>query len=424
MKDSKLTKKLQKNEQYLHTVRSYEYLLYGAVSHIYILLLICISTELESDQRDLILNYTAMVSLVIVFISRSLRLTWPIYIEESLIVILLWVLLSNLLGAFHSVCMAYKGKAMGVVMEAAAATTTRTTEEEEGGFGVGGEQGHNMMVLTIEQIGLCDLAFFNIIYSFVCILLAISAFLIDFRPFFLSLLFRIIGILSFLLVILLPSSCNQFQWLHPSELIIKITLYNIVWFMNSHRRNTEQALYGLYRLATLSLQYRITSAGYHICRQRAATLRRGKEILLPSITHPVLLFERTQQMMRCIEEYIEPDMRDKPVIEGDTLLLQREVGVYMNMMRMQQRYNQDTYLLRILSWKNRAYTGNVLYLIDVARTLWILLICPFYLPLVFFEIAWSLWHIRQNAMELKELRGHAKVLYIYMVRKGDFSNYV
>lgn len=404
MGDSKLTKKLQKNEQRLLTVRSYEYLLYGAIAHIYILTLICISTELESDQRDLILNYTAMASLVIVFISRSLRFTWPIYIEESLIVILLWVLLSNLLGAFHSVCMAYKGK------------------ESASGGGSQDEEGHTMMALTIEQIGLCDLAFFNTIYSFVCILLAIAAFLIDFKPFFLSLLFRIIGILSFLLVILLPSSCNQFQWLHPSELIIKITLYNIVWFINSHRRNTEQVLYGLYRLATLSLQYRITNAGYPICRQRAS-LRRVKENTLPSITHPVLLFERTQQIMRCIEEYVEVDLRDESVLEGDTLLLQREVGVYMNMMRLQRRYNQDTYLLRILSWKNRAYTANVLYLIDVARTLWILLICPFYLPLVFFEIAWSLWHIRQNAMELKELRGHAKVLYIYTERKGDFSNY-
>lgn len=393
MKESKLTKKTHKNEQILRTIKSYEYLLYGIIAHIYILFLICLSTELDIIYHDFILNYAVIASLVILLISRSMRWTWPIFIEETLIVILLWILLSSLLGAFHSLC----------------------AEHNE------------TMALTIEELGLCDLTLFNMIYSFICLLLVLSAFFIDIRPYFISCLFRFIGLLCLLLIIILPSSCNRFQWIHPNELIIKITLYNIIWYYNSQRRNTENALFSIYKLTTLGMQHTIASAGYqlNVQQQQRRHINQRKVKELP-LNHPAILFDRIQQISRYIEEYIEPDLRNESQdkMTENKLLLQKQYNVFIDLVHLNQQYYSNTYLFFILSWKNQSYTKQLIYIIDIARTVWILIICPFYLPLVIIELIWTLWYIRQNVIELRDLRAITKLFYIYKERKGNFSDYI
>ena len=412
MKKSKLSKKLDKSHQILRTVKSYEYLLYGIIAHIYILFLICLSTELELIERDLILNYAAMISLVVLILSRSLKWTWPIFIEETLIVILLWILMSNFLGAFQSLC------------------TQQQQQQQQQVEGI--EYSHNdSMIMTVENMHhFCNLDLFNIIYSFICILLVLSSFLLDFKHYIVSFFFRFIGFLCLLLIIFLPSSCNRFQWIHPNELIIKITLYNIVWYYNSKKRNIEAALFSLYKLSTLGTEHTLTDAGYKYSSSSSPLMRGRRHHVVNEetrdVTNPSILFNRIQNIGHFIEEYIQPDLRivKDQLLDEKKSLLQKQVNVFMDLNHLNQEYYHNTYLFYILSWKNQSYTKQLLYIIDIARSVWILIICPFYLPLVLLELIWIAWYIRQNGIELKKLRGITKVFYIYKETKGDFSAYI
>ena len=53
--------------------------------------------SLDSDiDRDTIFTYISIFTIIILYISFSMGLTWPMRIEEALIIILIWSLLGNL----------------------------------------------------------------------------------------------------------------------------------------------------------------------------------------------------------------------------------------------------------------------------------------------------------------------------------------
>jgi hypothetical protein len=75
-------------------------------------------------------------------------------------------------------------------------------------------------------------------------------------------------------------------------------------------------------------------------------------------------------------------------------------------------YYKDFWLTRLVSWKNRYYREVINYVIDIARTIWILTICPIYLIFVGIVILWILYYIRINSNELKQVLLIRKVMKI------------
>src|SRR5689334_21917169 len=49
----------------------------------------------SSSDPQWIVNYFSIITIILLYISLSLKFTWPVRIEETLIIILLWMLISN-----------------------------------------------------------------------------------------------------------------------------------------------------------------------------------------------------------------------------------------------------------------------------------------------------------------------------------------
>ena len=71
--------------------------------------------------------------------------------------------------------------------------------------------------------------------------------------------------------------------------------------------------------------------------------------------------------------------------------------------KLNRYYYSGSWTGSILSWKNRNYNKNILRIVDMTRTLWVLAVSPYWLlPLVPIQIIWLLYHIRKNTSELLE----------------------
>jgi hypothetical protein len=78
---------------------------------------------------------------------------------------------------------------------------------------------------------------------------------------------------------------------------------------------------------------------------------------------------------------------------------------YVQLENMKEVYNlHNTHKTqRYVSWKNRYYNNNLLFILDLTSTIWILVVCPAFLPFVILQLFILLYNIKQAKLELQSL---------------------
>lgn len=218
-----------------------------------------------------VFNLTSAVAILFLLVSFLAKLTWPMRVEEALIIILVWSLIGNLthdsvLGMHdcheegehdsphhHHHAEQEKFEANSVKHNATSETLETTsppppaTDAKEEGGGVMTTIGAVKSASHSFIQSSCGWSMFNIYFSVLCIISALLSFTCETQSYWLSLLFRTLSTFITMLIFLVPIACNRFRLMTVEVLILKITLYNITWNMNRFLRITQGLLFSDYR---------------------------------------------------------------------------------------------------------------------------------------------------------------------------------
>ncbi len=87
-----------------------------------------------------------------------------------------------------------------------------------------------------------------------------------------------------------------------------------------------------------------------------------------------------------------------PLISPRERAISDQLANFETLAETSRRYNTAWFA----SWKNRYYGERIVYLFDIASTIWILAICPIYLFTVVILLFWLAYYIRINMRELED----------------------
>lgn len=482
-------------------LRTHTFFTLGLVAHITALLFISLYAMLTSsgeingpsalETNDAVLSSISVLTIIVLYISFAMELTWPMRVEETLIIILLWSLLSNVGSGllFDAQCQpqyhhaGFSADGMPSAQQpppppgtAGSHTTVqslRVTADESPGddidvdtddesviivkphSGVGGESDpihanshpNNHHHGTHANCG--NWAMFDIWFSLLCVFSSLLSLLCDTKNYYLSVLFKTLSVCITVLIFLVPIRCNRFRLMSIEVLILKITLYNIVWNMNRFKRITEtligknymtgvalvkryQTMYSRIDTAPSPQQQRTTMPVRRPASQQHhdysdsesdydyASQKRRRTVSTPSpqlyaddtnMAVPVALFalvdtvqyeldpvrRRLHKRAREAEQRHQPHLA-APLISPQERAISEQLANFETLAETNRRYNTAWFA----SWKNRYYGERIVYLFDIASTIWILAICPIYLFTVVILLFWLAYYIRINMRELED----------------------
>lgn len=266
------------------------------------------TTSVIDIDGDTMFIFTSVLFIILLCISSALELTWPVKIEELVIVYLIWGLVGNMTHPHHIACSIFGVSAsehtdkmvMGPTIDPQARTPTlapnpsgedhnvtnahvpipvppqppatpigsnntnnetrpeqdaktheKRTHREEGIYNAEDDEEDNVLGIIANSLTAmshpCGWGQINVYFSLLCIVASLLSFLCDVDNRALSLFFRIVSLVLTALIFVLPIACNRFRMTSIGLLIIKITLYNIVWNMLRFKRIIQFIIEGLYR---------------------------------------------------------------------------------------------------------------------------------------------------------------------------------
>lgn len=452
--DSKSGGKHAKNARLLESLKSYRFLMLCLLAHLYTLLLVSVSAEFETAQyHELVATYVALGTVLVLGLSRAMRWSWPLFIEDTLIIIFLWALLSILFGTY-TVCN-QSGTVGGAGVKAVVVHQVSDTAHADQDSMQAWLQHYRAMASS------CDTELFNAMYSLLVLVLLLCAVLVDLRNYWVSVLFGVATGVLLLGAVLVPTNCSRFQLLDLNTLLLKVTLYNLVWYLNHHRRVSEEVVANNYALAMRSLGENLRALADTVpLRHKHARL--VAELDDHSVT-PVQLFERLRRLCHYLQQWRQRALPERvtstPSKRGGTIggldasddesssseeaaelapadesleariqrgrlvALREQSAELRKLQRVNNAFYTDTWFVHWLSWKNRAYSRHMMRMIDLARTAWILFVCPWFLLAVAVEVVWLLWHIRVNEAELQATAQMTELTRLYGEKRGDLSEY-
>ena len=364
----------------------YVHILFGLAGQIYLILFATLYWALEYEfqthlgfSQQQLLAYFSFFSLLVMFLSRHAKWSFPIAIEDGLIVVFFWVLLSSLVTGDCTCC------------------TTPTPG--------------------------CFWQENQVLYSMLCVALMLCSFLFDARLFPLSLLFKVLSVALLLFVPLVPISCNQFNMNQVSIAILKFSLFVLVWFVQRRQRLTEALISNEY-LKSMSIlrsydHYKRLFVDPSGDRQRAQRRLeedtaewRSEEMHVPvymfarleRLEHDVLQYQKQQQQQQQQQQKTGAQEDRNVAFEMQT----RKLSDLCQVHRAQRSYN------RFFSWKNRHYDTRLLFLLDLAGTIWILTVCDWFLFFIALQLCVVYYRIAINTRELRQVTKLVKFMdYVY-----------
>ena len=377
-------KERKKNLDFSDISYRYVHILFGLAGQIYLILFATLYWALEYEfqthlgfSQQQLLAYFSIFSLLVMFLSRHAEWSFPIVIEDGLIVVFFWVLLSSLVTGDCTCCV----------------TPTPGCFWQEN----------------------------QVLYSMLCVALMLCSFLFDARFFPLSLLFKALSVALLLFVPLVPISCNQFNMSQVSIAILKFSLFVLTWFVQRRQRLTEALLSNEY-LKSMSIlrsyeHYKrlfVDASGDKKRAQRRmdedTAEWRSEEMHIPvrlfarmeRLEHDVLLY---QKQLAQQQQQKAGGREDRQVaFEMQT----RKLGDLCRVHRDQRSYN------RFFSWKNRHYDTRLLFLLDLAGTVWILTVCDWFLFFIALQLVVVYYRIASNMRELRQVTKLVKFMdYVY-----------
>jgi len=376
----------------------YIYVLIGFLAHLYIIFSGSLYFALQEElcvylnvTKETLINYFAFFSIILLLISLSLKLTWPIRIEQALLVLFIWILLRNLIPKECLCCVS-----------------------------------PSTAIVALPQH--CPWHDFNTFYSILCVIVMVSSFLMNARHRLFSLCFTVLAIVLMIFTSLLPVSCNQLSAANANAHLLKFTLYSIVWFVNRRMRLTEHVLSMQY-LKSIRMLY-----SYQDCHQNhlLCGAKHGKKRRYVTQSNPcdeVACFIEGDEdcLVPCLLFHNLEEL-SKVVLKQKTRCMSQEKMRHVawqshQMLKIHQincSYNAKRWFGNFFSWKHRCYDADMLNLFDLTKTLWILNVCPIFLVFVFLEYLLLLYHIAWNIQELQCLIERVKVMcHIRCCEKHD-----
>lgn len=420
----------------------YIYVLFGFFAHLYIIFSTSLYFSLEAElhhhtglSKETIINYFACFSIILLLLSLALKWTWPIKIEEALIVIFIWILLRNLLPKDCPCCNPPPPTVVLhhplLVVDGLAPTPAPNPETAAGVTVTNHQQAKE------PPDGECEWQPFNLLYSVLCVVVMIASFLMNARSYAVSMGFSVLAIVLMIFTTLIPISCNQFNQSNVNSNLFKFTLYSIVWFNNRRKRLTEQVLSTQYLKGMQILySYEDNQQNHLLCGVKHAKKKRKKKH-----TH-----QPQQRLRHCADEcddiacfLCEEQSRcliPRPLFDRlDTLSCSVIRPVYMSrraysgrvdgekardfvcqlrnikkIHAIHSQFNERGLLGDLFSWKNRSYDTEIQNIFDLTKTLWILNVCPIFLVFVLLEYILLNYHIHWNIKELTCLIQRIKVM--------------
>lgn len=333
---------------------SYQYvhIALGLSGQAYIVLFVslfyAIQAEFELAAPQQVLTYASLVSLVLLFFSRYTQWSAPVLIEDALIVAFLWILLGNLLHA---------------------ATDCICCPEAQACFW------QNNRVL----------------FSLLCVALMLLSFLFQASNLIAATLFKLSTVTLLLAVPIIPVSCNQFLFNDLGISTLKLMLFITLWYLQRRLRLCEQALAQAYASAMAVVRDHYDSL------PPPQTYQGGSRD--SDLSVPLQLFRSLDELMGRVKEYRARRKRQQQRLREFDIQLESLTRIY----EIHLHCCQTSWF----SWKSRSYDASLLFVFDLSATLWILVVCPWFLLLIALQfplLFYGLWRT------LEELRAVTKFL--------------
>jgi hypothetical protein len=309
--------------------------------------------------------------------------------------------------------------------------------EEGGAEGDGRPAGVAEGATTIEELWVratagCQRDSFDLVFSLLAVGLAVAAFSTEQRNYYAALLFRALtGVVLFLLVVILviaPSQCARANVHYVVSLLARITLYHTLWWLTQFRRLVERVLAQEYGGAlTLMTPDLLERQGGKKLRHLLTQAGAGADE-----TTPRALFDRVEGVGEFLgrqpltpQQAAHANQTSTPVSRREalsgiepTVVVVAEEDETSVMTRTLYKLTAVAGAHRhvfewMLSWKNRHFSAQQLLLIDLAQTLWVLLVCPGWLWLALIQYGVLFWCIYSACRELLQSHARAKLLTVY-----------
>ncbi len=261
-------------------INRYGYLLSGLAAVIYLIFTSTFFWWLQEDIGDTlqqygIVNYFCIFSIIVLCISIARQWSWPIKVDEALLVVFLWVLITNLLPRDCPCCadntppiedLSVKQQpdvqtnqeksvekqdidtntVVALVKEPDKAPAA-TAKKQQQQFKSNPPTMTSFLQYTAQAVNECNWPAFTIIYSLLAVAPMLVSFFINSRNIFVSYLSTIVSLVLMIGVTLIPISCNQFTLVNVNINLLKFTLYCIIWIINKQMRLTETVLSNEYQ---------------------------------------------------------------------------------------------------------------------------------------------------------------------------------
>lgn len=458
MHDSKSYKKSIKTSALLNVISKYNFLLIAIIAQIYVLLLLSLSSEFHDVlgvSYVTLINVFAIITLVVLVAVQAMQCTYPMSNELPVIIFLLWVLLSTHAGVYCICCagashtMAHgSAQQQHVVVHNESVKSGIAVHVEENRW----QSKHlqlpheeESVFVTLHSISqACHQENFAFLYSTLSVILLLVALFTDLRNYYIALFNRIMTMfLLFLLIVLIvvsPSTCSQFSDQDKFYVILRLTFYHILWFTNHYRKITED---------TLLISY---TSGIHLIKE-ANLLKESKlsklfqqqphetplsvlyqfefvgkslddSVASATTSTPVKRSKIKKKLTNLLHTSDDHEDEEKQSIDTEEMIEQEKRENIASIYRKLDKTNA-VYYAGLLSWKNRDYNKKLRYIIDIAQTIWVLLVIKYWLFILLpLQMIWLLYHINRNINEILQLHKFVKILTIYVKQKSSFDAYL
>jgi hypothetical protein len=487
-------KKRAKTVLLLDVVTKYNFLLLGLLCHIFVMLLLSLSAEfsqLIGSRYQTLIDTCAVVGIIVLGVVLLLRWTAPMCAEEALIILLLWILISSRIDSTHCFCCGGSGSATAD----ADPDHGGLRLHDEGDVGAGEPVAHHVQeagglitpreapppddfVLAAWRTVFhdCQQQTFNIAYSLLAVAMLIVGFFTELKNYWVSLAFRFATVVFICIVVLLliisPSLCSKFSigvGMQDSFIVfLRVTGYEILWFLNRYKRVTERALEAEYSAALqlvttwfnetkLAARKRELGPPPSTPRQVMREMSRFFDYLADKYNARQERRQRKQQRNRSrrsrrreaslseseesesgsdeeqTRRSIAPNIlgggggggerEDTAGVEEETMFtIIKSMSLLVQLNGDDDRSGQFT---SWFSWRYREYHKQILHIIDLAVTAWILVVCQWWMLFALPELVWLYWAVSHNRKEIYATEKYVSFLREYLTaQRGKFEVYI
>jgi hypothetical protein len=434
------SRRRQRIDELLGAVSHFHFLLVALVGQLYVLLLITLSDELHGVlglARDSLTNGLALVSIVVMVVLAVMQWSRPMYSEIPVLVLVTWMMLSTQSSTLCLCCppedhahqhphmhqlLANGTTTTMMALDAGASSNATTTDivvvEESvmGAIAVNNNEEVDtdddgflgMRELWERQIKGCSQESLLFWYSLCGGLLMLVSLGCDLRSYWLAFISCLVSMaLVFTLVLLLilsPTTCSHFDVEDNVALIMRITAYHLLWFMNQYKDVTELVLWLSYARMGGRSKRRLMMMATTTTRISRAPSPRALFMELDALGRSL---SGGQSLLMGDEEDDEAAKKKSEVVISvepqtpDDETQKHRASLMHELVECHRAHYRDAWLGNVLSWKHRHYGANLYRLVSFTRTVWVLFVANLFLvALVPVMLLWLLYHIYRNKREI------------------------